>query len=138
MKVVLERVNKNVHLVAKNENGNEIHIDGAPSIGGEEAGFRPMQLLLAGIGGCSTMDIVSILEKQKQPIEDIKIEVTAERQKDVTPALFETIHVKFILKGDLNEDKVKRAVDLSMTKYCSVTKIMEKTATVTYDFVIEK
>ena len=136
MKVTLKRQNENVHLKAFNEDGNAIDIDGAPKIGGENLGFRPMQLLLAGIGGCSTMDIVSILQKQRQDLKDLEIEVNAEREPNAVPSLFTDIHVHFKLYGNVDENKAKKAIDLSMEKYCSVTKILEKTAKVTYSFEI--
>jgi len=137
MRITLERQNKAVHLQATNEDGASIDIDGALSIGGENKGLRPMQLLLAGIGSCSTMDIVSILNKQKQDLQDIRILVDGEREKEKTPSLFEEIHVHFILTGNLDEKKVKRAVDLSMNTYCSVSKIIEKTARITYSYEIK-
>jgi len=136
MRITLERQNKAVHLKAVNEEGGSIEIDGAPSIGGENLGFRPMQLLLAGIGGCSSLDIISILKKQKQNLEDLRIVVDGEREMDKVPSLFTEIKVHFILKGDLEEGKVKRAIDLSMKKYCSVSKIIEKTADISYSFEI--
>ena len=118
-------------------NGHKLTLDAAPEVGGENKGLRPMQLLLAGIGGCSTMDIVSILNKQKQKLEDIQILIDGTREKDKIPSLFENIHVHFILKGALDEKKVKRAVDLSMNIYCSVSKIIEKTARITYSYEIK-
>ena len=137
MRITLERQNQAVHLQAVNEDGAKIDIDGAPSIGGENKGLRPMQLMLAGLGSCSTMDIVSILNKQKQDLTDIQILIDGNREKDKTPSLFEDIHVHFILSGDLDERKVKRAVDLSMNTYCSVSKIIEKTARITYSYEIK-
>jgi putative redox protein len=137
MKITLERQNGTVHLQAFNEDGASIDIDGSPSLGGKNKGLRPMQLLLAGIGGCSTMDIINILNKQKEPLDDIRVVVDGERQQDKVPSLFEQIHVHFILKGDLNEKKVKRAIDLSMNTYCSVSKIIEKTARITYSYEIK-
>lgn len=121
---------------ATNETGAVIHVDGAASVGGENKGFRPMQLLLAGLGSCSSIDIISILKKQKQPLEDLRVLVDGEREKDKVPSLFQDIHVHFIFKGDLDEKKVKRAVDLSMKTYCSATKILEKTTKITYSFEI--
>jgi putative redox protein len=123
---------------AVNDTGNTIDMDGSPAIGGENKGFRPMQLLLAAIGGCSTIDIVSILRKQREPLEDIQITVNGEREPHVEPSLFRDIHVHFTLKGNLSEEKVRKAVDLSMQKYCSVAKTLEKTAKVTYDFSIDR
>jgi len=121
---------------ATNEAGAVIHVDGAASVGGENKGFRPMQLLLAGLGSCSSIDIISILKKQKQPLEGLRVMVDGEREKDKVPSLFQDIHVHFIFEGDLDEKKVKRAVDLSMKTYCSVTKILEKTTKITYSFEI--
>ncbi len=138
MRITLERQNQAVHLQALNEDGAKIDIDGAPAIGGENKGLRPMQLLLAGLGSCSTMDIVSILNKQKQDLADIRILIDGTREKGKTPSLFEDIHVHFILTGNLDDKKVKRAIDLSMNTYCSVSKIIEKTARITYSYEIKK
>lgn len=132
MKVLLQRVNDACHLEVQNEAGVVIHTDGAPEIGGKNLGFRPMQLLLAAIGSCSSMDIISILQKQKQPLTGFTVEVDGEREKDKVPSLFEKIHVHFRLSGDLDPDKVRRAIDLSMKTYCSVARTLEKTARITY------
>jgi putative redox protein len=136
MKISLKRIDDAFHMEAKNEDGCTIETDGAPSIGGKNQGMRPMQLLLAAAGSCSSIDIISILKKQKQNLEDIQIEVTAEREKDKVPALFTDIHIHFKLKGDLAEEKVKRAVNLSIDKYCSVLRILEKTAKVSSSYEI--
>jgi putative redox protein len=136
MRITLERMNQAVHMKATNEAGAEVHVDGAAEVGGENRGFRPMQLLLASLGSCSSIDIISILKKQKQPLEDIRIIVDGEREKDKIPSLFSDIHVHFVFKGKLDEKKVSRAVDLSMKSYCSVTKTLEKTAAITYSFEI--
>ncbi len=136
MKVILKRVNQATHLEAENEHGARISIDGAPEIGGKNLGFRPMQLLLAGIGSCSAMDIISILQKQKQVIEGLEVEVDGEREKDKVPSLFNKIHVHFKVRGHLEESKVKRAIDLSMGTYCSVAKTLEKTTLISYSFEV--
>jgi putative redox protein len=138
MEIHIRRLNKAYHMQASNETGNTLEMDGSPAIGGENKGFRPMQMLLAALGGCSTIDIVNILNKQKQPLEDIQITINGEREPNVEPSLFRDIHVHFRLTGDLDEAKVKRAVDLSMTKYCSVAKTLEYSARITYDFSIVK
>ncbi len=95
-----------------------------------------MQLLLAAMGGCSSIDIISILKKQKQELKDIKITVTGEREKDIVPALYTEVHAHFKLYGNLDQDKVQKAVSLSVEKYCSVAKTLEATAKVTYSFEI--
>ncbi len=136
MKIEIKRINNATHLEATNEQGNKMQMDGSPAIGGQELGFRPMQLLLAAIGGCSTMDVVSILNKQKQELRHIEISVDGEREQGVEPSLFRDIHVHFKLYGNVDPEKAKRAVDLSMTKYCSVSKTLEPTAKITYDFEV--
>jgi putative redox protein len=136
MKIEINRVNNAVHLEATSEEGAKIDMDGSPKIGGQDLGFRPMQLLLASLGGCSSMDVISILQKQRQPIEDYKVTVDGEREAGVEPSLFRNINVHFALTGQLDEEKVKRAIELSMTKYCSVSKTLEPTATITYTYKI--
>ena len=137
MKISLKRLNNAAHLEAVNEAGNKISIDGSPAVGGQDLGFRPMQLMLAALGGCSTMDIINILNKQKQELRHIEIEVDGEREQGVEPSLFKDIKVHFKLFGKVDPDKAKRAIDLSMTKYCSVAKTLEAFAKIEYDFVIE-
>ncbi|MDB5273161.1 MAG: hypothetical protein JWO58_1528 [Chitinophagaceae bacterium] len=126
------------HFKAENESGSTINIDASPAIGGTNQGPRPMELLIMGLGGCSGIDILSILRKQKIEPDAFQISIHAEREKDATPALFTEIHVRFSLKGDIDAGKVERAAQLSMDKYCSVAKTLEKTAKITYSVVIEK
>ena len=139
MNIKLKRVNQAVHLQPVNEQGNIVDIDGADSIGGEGKGARPMQLLLMGLGGCSSMDVISILNKQKVVLTNYDVNIDAERDAENTPSLFTKIKVQFIFEGELSESdikKIQRAVDLSMTKYCSVTKIMEKSAEISYSSIV--
>lgn len=124
--------NSGYHFEALNEEGHVVNIDASPDIGGKGKGVRPMQLLLMGLGGCGGIDIVNILNKQKQTIEDFEIFVEGEREKDVTPSLYKKIEIVFALKGKLDEDKVKRAVSLSVDKYCSVKATLDKTAEINY------
>ena len=137
MEIVIDRINNAVLLEAKNEEGNSIMMDGSPDIGGINKGMRPMQVLLASLGGCSSMDVLSILNKQKQIVSDYKVVLKGDRVKGGDVSLFRDIHVKFIFKGDnLDPDKVDRAIKLSMEKYCSVTKTLEPTARITTSFEI--
>lgn len=121
---------------ARNELGNAVHIDASPDIGGTNLGMRPMQLVLSAFGSCSAIDVISILKKQRQPLEDIKIKLTGERQKDTIPSLFTEVHAHFILYGKLDEKKAEKAVSLAVDKYCSVAKTLEKTAVVTHSFEV--
>ena len=136
MKIHLKRIDDAFHLEASNELGNKIEMDGAPKIGGSDKAARPMEVLLMSMAGCSSMDVLDILRKQRQNVEDFRIELDAEREKDKTPALFTDIHLHFFLHGDLDAKKVERAVNLSMETYCSVAKIVEKTAKITWEYTI--
>jgi putative redox protein len=113
-------------------------MDASPDIGGENLGMRPMQMLLAAMGGCSAIDIITILKKQRQELKDLKVTMTGEREKDAIPSLYTDIHAHFRLFGNLDSDKVEKAVSLSVEKYCSVARTLEKTAKITYTFEIIK
>jgi putative redox protein len=117
---------------ASNEDGNVLHMDGSHDIGGEGKGMRPMQLLLAAVGGCSAIDVILILKKQKQIIESFEVEVEGEREKIEDYSLFRDICLNFKIKGKVDLEKAERAVKLSMEKYCSVSKTLEPTAKITY------
>jgi putative redox protein len=138
MRINLKRVDNDFNFEASNDDGNTISIDGAPDIGGHNKGMRPMQLLLAALGGCAAIDIILILKKQKQVIEFFDIEVDGEREATTSEgvSLFRTIEVHFILKGNIEQSKAERAVQLSMEKYCSVTKTLEPTAKITHRVTI--
>lgn len=135
MKINVERLD-GVHFRATNMEGVTLDIDGSPEIGGKNRGFRPMHTLLAAVAGCAGIDIVEILKKQKITEFDLKVEVEGERQKDVIPSLWDTIHVTFRIDGTIDEGKAKRAVQLSMDKYCSVAKTLDKTAKLTWRLVV--
>lgn len=138
VKIELNRLNDAFHFEAINEQGNTVQMDASPDIGGGNGGMRPMQLLLAAMGGCSAIDVVSILNKQKQPVKDVKITVTGEREADVVPALYTAVHIHFKVYGDVDESKADKAVSLSVEKYCSVAKTLEMTAQVTYSAEVIK
>lgn len=138
IKIELSRLNDGFHMEAENEQGNTVQMDASPDIGGTNQGMRPMQLLLAAMGGCSSIDVINILKKQKQPLKDIKVTITGEREKDAVPSLYTEVHAHFKLFGNLDPDKAQKAVSLSVDKYCSVAKTLEKTAKVTYSIEIIK
>jgi len=136
MKIEIKRLNDAFNLEAANEDGNTIRFDASSDIGGMGKGMRPMQVLLSALGSCSTIDVISILKKQKQPLKDIRITVTGEREKDIVPSVFTEAHIHFRLEGDLDEDKVNKAVSLSVEKYCSVVKTMQSHTRITHSFEI--
>lgn len=139
MKITVKRLNNDVHMEAKNEKGATLQMDGSEDIGGINGGLSPMQMLLAAAAGCSTIDIVGILKKQRQNPDDIFVEVTADKEKVGTYSEFKKVHMHYTFMGDLNEKKAERAIDLSLNKYCSVSKLLEKTAEITSSFeIVEK
>lgn len=125
MKVELKRLDSDFHFEAKSEQGITMHFDANPEIGGHDKGVRPMQAVLMSLGGCSAIDIIMILKKQKQEITDFRIEIDGDRQQGKEPALWEKADIVFYLEGKIENEKAKRAVQLSMEKYCSVAKTLE-------------
>jgi putative redox protein len=136
MQVELNRVDGDFHFAAYGSDKIAVHIDGAAAIGGTHAGARPMELILMGLGGCSAIDIVLILKKSRQIVEDLCIVVEGQREADANPSPFLKIHIKYMFKGNLKPEKVENAIRLSMEKYCSVTAMLEKTADITWGFEI--
>ena len=137
MNLTLSRLSDPFHFSIKNESGNTVETDASLEIGGTDAALRPMELLLAGLASCSSIDIVLLLQKMRQPLLDIQVEIKAERRQNETPSLFEMIHLHFILTGSLENDKVEKVIHMSIAKYCSVAKIIEKTCPLTWDFEIK-
>ncbi len=126
----------NMSFVGESASGHSIVMDGPPEFGGRNLGVRPMEMLLLGLGGCSSFDVVSMLKKGKEDLIKCEVEITAERAK-TEPKVFTKIHLHFILSGNkLSEKKIKRAIQLSAEKYCSASIMLGKTAEVTHDYSI--
>ncbi len=122
--------------VGESGSGHSIVMDGAEEFGGRNLGARPLEMLLLGLGGCTAFDVVLMLNKARQKVDDCEVLLTADRS-EVVPKVFTKIHVHFIVKGrDLSDNHVKRAVSLSAEKYCSASKMLEKTAEITHDYEI--
>jgi putative redox protein len=126
IKIELERVQGDYGFEAKDSLGHTVRIDTSPDGGGTNFGVRPMQMLLMGLGGCSGIDIVSILKKQRQTIEGFSIKIEGEREAGKEPSLWKDVTVVFELAGDIDPDKAKRACQLSMDKYCSVAETLRR------------
>ncbi len=103
--------------------GHQVLIDGPAKLGGTDAGLRPMEMFLASLASCSAVDVVMILNQQKQALRDLAIFVEGERA-DAVPAVFTHIKLRFVAYGDVAENKMSRAVQLSVEKYCSVAKML--------------
>lgn len=122
--------------VGESGSGHAVVMDGPPEFGGRNLGIRPMEMMLLGMGGCSAFDVVLILKKARQAIEDCEVELSAERAEE-NPKVFTKIHIHFIVKGrGLKEAQVERAVKLSAEKYCSATIMISQVAEVTHDFEV--
>jgi putative redox protein len=125
-----------LQFVGEGSSHHAIVLDGDSSAGGHNSGLQPMELLLIGIGGCSGMDVISILKKKRQDVTGLEINVNGGQAADY-PKKFDTITVEFVVKGkNISEEAVKRAIDLSMDKYCSVKATLEDPTTITSSYRI--
>jgi putative redox protein len=128
-----------MQFVGESGTGHAFVMDAAPAVGGANTGCRPMELLLVGLGGCSGMDVISILRKKKQEVIDLTMNVKGIWvEGDVNPKYFDGIEVEYVVKGrDINEGAVKRAIELSSTKYCSVAGNLGGRSKITTSYRIE-
>jgi putative redox protein len=125
-RIELSRVQGEFGFEAKDENGHIVRMDSSPESGGWDFGVRPMQILLMGLAGCSAIDVLTILKKQRQEVRDYKMVVNGEREKGKEPSLWQTVEVEFHLWGNIDKDKAQKAVELSIEKYCSVAATFQK------------
>ncbi len=115
----------NAMFLGESGSGHSVVMDGPPDQGGRDLGIRPMEMLLLGLGGCSSFDVMAMLKKSRQAVRDCRCELKAERA-DAVPAVFTRIHLHFVVTGDeLKESHVARAVQLSAEKYCSASIMLE-------------
>jgi putative redox protein len=136
MEINLIRKSGKFNFEAENDNGFTVELDAKPAIGGEGKGFRPMEMLLVGLGGCSGIDVVNVLTKQKEPLSDIKINIKATRKDEEMPPIFDVVDIHFTLFGDLSVQKVERALQMTFDKYCSVSNILGRSATINFTYTI--
>lgn len=130
---------EDVLFVGESGTGHTVVMDGPAEAGGHGTGMRPMELLLLGLGGCTSFDVIDILKKSRQDVTDCVVEVSAERSEEA-PKVFTKIHVHYTVTGrNLKQNFVDRAVKLSTEKYCSASIMLAKTADITHDYeVIEQ
>jgi len=138
MNINLIRKSGKFNFEAENESGFTVELDAKVAIGGEGKGFRPMEMLLVGLGGCSGIDMVNVLTKQKEPLDDIKIAINATRKDEEMPPIFDEINIHFDLYGNLSTAKVERALALTFEKYCSVSNILGRSAKIKFTYEINK
>jgi putative redox protein len=123
-------------LVGTSGSGHEVIMDGPPEAGGANAGARPTEMVLLGLGGCSAFDVVHILQRGRRPVAGCRVEIEAERASQ-DPKVFTRIHLHFVVTGaGVGETHVDRAVRLSAEKYCSVARMLAATATITHDWAL--
>ncbi len=136
MKTVIKWID-GMMMVGESASGHAVVMDGPEALGGKNLGIRPMEMLLLGMGGCSTIDVVSTLKKMRQQVHDCRAEISAERAPQ-HPKIFTKIHMHFVLTGiNLNQKKVGKAISLSADKYCSASIMLGKSAHITHDFIIQ-
>ncbi len=120
--------------VAESGSGHTVVMDGSPDHGGRNLASRPMEMVLMGLGGCTSFDVVSMLKKARQDVNHVEVNITAERA-DAIPAVFTKIHIEFVIDGvDVSDKQIERAVTLSAEKYCSVSKMLEATVEITHSW----
>lgn len=136
-KIELIRAGEHFAFDSIDENGIITKMDTKPEMGGEGYGARPMQLLLNALAGCVSIDILQILKKRKQQISDYKVTVQGEREADKEPSLWKEIFITFMIDGDVDRLSAKKAIDLSLDKYCSVAATLRAAgATIRYELVL--
>ncbi|NIX57911.1 MAG: OsmC family peroxiredoxin [candidate division Zixibacteria bacterium] len=116
--------------------GHTVEMDAGPAVGGEDSGQRPKEVVLSGLAGCTAMDVISLLHKMRVPPESFRVEVEAE-QTEEHPKTFSKVHLKYYVKGDVPQDKLKKAIDLSQERYCGVSELFRKGAILTYEYIYE-
>ncbi|MGP8217739.1 MAG: OsmC family protein [Bacteroidia bacterium] len=133
-KVTLHRLNNAFHFEARNSANAVMHMDASTEIGDSNLGMRPLEALVASLGGCSAIDVIMILQKQRQQIDSFDMELEYERDQNMQPALITKINMKYIVKGKVDKEKLEKAIELSLDKYCTVSKMLEKTARITTSY----
>jgi putative redox protein len=128
---------KGITFVGKTDSNHWITMDGPENFGGSDAGIRPKELILLGLGGCTGSDVVSILSKKRVNLDDFEINIETEVSEE-HPQIFTKLHLEYVFYGkDINTKDVERAIELSQTKYCGVTAMLEKTVQITHSYRIE-
>jgi len=130
------RLVSNMHFEGSASSGHKLMMDADDTSGGQNKGFRPMELLLVGFGGCSGMDVISILRKKRQNVTGLEVNVKGERAES-HPHVYKEVHIEFVVKGKgVEKEAVERAVDLSLDKYCSVGATLGKAGKITHSYRI--
>ena len=122
--------------VSQGKSGHAVMMDSAPAVGGSDSAARPVEVFLASIGGCTGMDVVSILRKMKTEPKSLKVEIEDERATEY-PKVFTKFHLTYRVTGNVPEENLKKAIDLSLAKYCPISNTLAGIAEITSSYVIE-
>ena len=136
MKITLKRDNNAVRFEATNERGHTVFIEGGLSVGGEDKAPSPTEYLLISQAACTAIDVVELLKKMRQPLEHLEIETEGQRAEDQVPRIFTNIHLHYKLYGEIKRLKADKAISMSIEKYCTVSKMIDQVAKITYSFEI--
>ncbi|MCU0448570.1 MAG: OsmC family protein [Bernardetiaceae bacterium] len=136
MQIVIDRLDDAYHLEARTETGHAHRFDASADIGGRDLAMRPMQAVLAALGACTEIDVISILQKQRAGLRNLRLTLTGQRAEGQIPAVFTAIHIHYEFWGQLQSEQAERAIRLSLEKYCSVTAMLSKTATITHSYAV--
>lgn len=137
MKAVVKQV-EGLSLIGKADSNHWVPLDSMKMLGGSESATKPMELVLIALGGCTSMDVLSILKKKRQDVRDYDVELDAEKAEGY-PSVFTKIHLHYIIKGkNVDPQSVNRAIELSMNQYCSVSAMLKKSVDMTWDFEIQE
>ncbi|MBK6678820.1 MAG: OsmC family protein [Ignavibacteriales bacterium] len=135
VKAYVKQIN-GISFVGKTDSNHWITMDGPEDFGGSNAGIRPKELMLLALGGCTGSDVVSILQKKRIDVRSFEINITAEMTDD-HPKVYSSMNIEYVFKGKgIKDSDVERAIELSQTKYCGVTKMYEKAMEITHSFTI--
>ena len=136
MKAIVKQV-EGLSLVGKSDSNHWLPLDSVKTFGGSEAATKPMELVLIALGGCTSMDVLSILKKMREDVRDYDVQLDADKAEG-HPAVFTKIHLHYIIKGkNIKSENVNKAIELSMNQYCSVSAMLKKSVDVTWDFEIQ-
>ncbi len=126
-----------LQLIGYASSGHGVIMDASNEIGGEDKGSRPMELVLIALGGCTAMDVISIMQKKKQDLRGLEIKIDGTRSEE-HPKVYKKINIHYIFKGkNLSEEACKRSIELSQEKYCSVSAMLSKVASIKYTWEIQ-
>ncbi len=138
MKIIVQRTPDGSHTIATDEQQNDVTMYLPDVAGGAGTGVRPMQMLIMGVGGCTAVDVLMILKKQRQNVTDFRIEIEANRQEGKEPSLWENVHMKYFFRGEVSLEKAQKAIEMSIKTYCSASETLRIAgANITWEAVIE-